>query len=74
MSTANQADCSASGVDLLLGGLMLKRSEPMTPHHIGAIREKLDYMNDAEIDYMIRTGKKPNSPTDSKKETSKHSK
>ena len=35
--------------DILLMALMLWRDEPMTVHHIGALRERLGYISDSEI-------------------------
>lgn len=42
---------------LLLAALLLNRFEPMAPHHVGAIRERLGDKTDDELWEIIRTGK-----------------
>jgi len=42
--------------ELLLAELLLNRHEPMSPHHVGAIRERLGYKTDEELLQMVRTG------------------
>jgi hypothetical protein len=31
----------------------------MAPHHVGAVRERLSYLNDEELRELVRTGKWP---------------
>jgi hypothetical protein len=44
-------------VRLLLAGLLLHRNDPMLPHHVAAIRERLGKPSDAQLHEMILTGK-----------------
>ena len=44
--------------DLLLSGLLLNRLEPMAPHHVSALRERLGYPTDDELREMLLTGKR----------------
>ena len=45
--------------DLLLAAILLNRFEPLEPHHVGAIRERLNYLSDDELRTMILKGKYP---------------
>ena len=47
-------------IDLLLAAILVNRFEPLAPHHIGALKERLGYINDEELWEFIRTGKKKN--------------
>jgi len=45
-------------VDLLLAAILLGRFNPLAPHHVGAIRERLGYATDEEVLDFVRTGKR----------------
>ena len=46
----------ATNIDLHLAAILLDRYEPLSPHHVGWIREYLNYPTDEEMKLMIRTG------------------
>lgn len=48
--------------ELLLATLFLHRYEPMPPHRVGALRERLDYMTDEELREFVATGKRKSPP------------
>jgi hypothetical protein len=58
-------DDRASNTDLLLASIILNRHDPLAPHHIGAIRERLRYLKDSELQEMVITGKWPTKGGDS---------
>lgn len=66
MSGARRADCSAT--DLLLAAILLNRFCPLAPHHVGALRERLRYLNDDELREMVATGSWPTNPAPERKE------
>lgn len=49
---------------LLLAAILLNRHQPMTPHHAGALRERLGYPSDKELQGWIRTGHVPQEDAD----------
>lgn len=51
---------ACSAMELLLAAIMLGRFSPLSPHHAGAIRERLRELNDDELREMVATGKWPN--------------
>jgi hypothetical protein len=53
-------EANADRLDLLLAGIMLGRLDPLAPHHVVAISERLRYLNDNELREMVLTGKWPN--------------
>ena len=44
---------------LLFASLLLNRNEPMPPHHIAAVRERLGHASDNELREALRTGQTP---------------
>jgi len=42
---------------LLFAALLLNRFDPMAPHHVAALRERLGYKTDVELQEFIRKGK-----------------
>ena len=52
----NRETVEAKRDTLLFASLLLNRFEPMAPHHVQAVRERLGYMTDEELLQMIRTG------------------
>jgi hypothetical protein len=49
---------TSDNVDLLLAALLLGRNEPMQPHRIAWIRERLGHLSDDELLEFVRTGRK----------------
>jgi len=49
----------ASNIDLLLASIILNRHDPLAPHHVGAIRERLRYLEDSELRTMVISGRWP---------------
>lgn len=47
----------------ILAAILLRRNEPLSPHHVGAIRSRLNYPSDEELVQIIRTGEIKNEPT-----------
>lgn len=45
---------------LIFAALLLNRFEPMQPHHVSALRERLDYLTDEELLEFVHTGVWPN--------------
>lgn len=45
---------------LLLAALLLNRREPMAPHHVAAVRERLGYATDAQLLEAVQKGVPPN--------------
>jgi hypothetical protein len=45
---------------LFFAALFLNRYEPMQPHHVSALRERLGYLTDEELLKFVRTGIWPN--------------
>ena len=54
--------------DLLLAGILQGRREPLSPHHCGAIRERLNDMTNEEVDDFVLTGLYQTNPKSGKKE------
>ena len=48
---------------LLLAALLLNRHEPMAPHHVAAVRERLGYATDAQLLEAVQKGVPPNAET-----------
>jgi hypothetical protein len=57
---ATRQRCRAESDEILMAAMLLNRFEPMTPHHIAAVRERLRYLNDYGLIELLRTGKWPN--------------
>jgi hypothetical protein len=47
----------AQTIDLHLAAILLNRFEPLAPHHVGWIRERLKYKTDEELREYIIAGK-----------------
>ena len=45
---------------LLLAALLLNRREPMAPHHVAAVRERLGYSTDKQLLDAVQKGVPPN--------------
>ncbi len=45
---------------LLLAALLLNRREPMAPHHVAAVRERLGYSTDEQLLDAAQKGVPPN--------------
>jgi hypothetical protein len=44
--------------ELLFASVLLNRFEPLPPHLVGAIRERLGYAIDEDLREFVRTGRK----------------
>ena len=45
--------------DPILAAILLNRHEPLAPHHVGVLRERLGYLTDEQLRELVATGKQP---------------